>query len=74
MAKTPKRYLLIGKKVLYKFPIDIASKLSAFHAVNWWIMFQPKNGQLFEWTQTLDPLKNIAGSQVTMQLSATHTP
>ena len=32
MAKILKRYLLIRKKVLYKFPIDIASKLSILHA------------------------------------------
>ena len=34
VAKFLKRHLLVGKKVLYKFPNYIASKLSHLHAVN----------------------------------------
>ena len=43
-----KRHLLVGKKVLYKFPNYIASKLSHLHAVNRWFMCHPQNGQLLE--------------------------
>ena len=43
-----KRCFLVGKKVLYKFPNYIASKLSHLHAVNRWFMCQPQNGQLLK--------------------------
>ena len=42
------RWLLVGKKVPYKFPNDIASKLSTLHGANWRFVCQPKNGQFFE--------------------------
>ena len=44
-----KRWLLVGKKVPYKFPNDIISKLSTLHGVNWWFICWPKNGKFFEW-------------------------
>ena len=44
-----KRWLLVGKKVPYKFPNDIASKLLTLHATNWWFICQPQNNQFFEW-------------------------
>ena len=57
MAKIHKRWILVGKEVLYKFPIDIASKLFTFHAVN---------GQFLFWqitqtaiTRTLHPKKPL---------------
>ena len=40
---------LVGKKVLYKFSNDIASKLSNLHAVNRQFMCQPQKDQLLEW-------------------------
>ena len=43
-----KRWLLVGKKVPYKFPNDIASKLSTLHGVNWQFVCRPKNGKFFE--------------------------
>ena len=49
VVKFLKRCLLVGRKVLYKFPNDIASKLSHFHAVNWRFMCHPRNVQLLEW-------------------------
>ena len=39
------RWLLVAKKVPYKFPNNIASKLSILHAVNWWFVCQPKNAE-----------------------------
>ena len=33
------------KKVPYKFPNNIASKLSTLHAINWWFVCQPKNAE-----------------------------
>ena len=39
------RWLLVAKKVPYKFPNNIASKLSTLHAVNWWFVCQPKNAE-----------------------------
>ena len=44
IAQILKRWLLVAKKVPYKFPNNIASKLSTVHAV-----CQLKNGQLLEW-------------------------
>ena len=46
IAKILRRRLLVGKKVIYKFPNDIASKLSNLHAVNQWFMCRHQNGQL----------------------------
>ena len=39
MVKILKRCLLVGKKVLYKSPIDIAPLSSNFHAVNGQFLF-----------------------------------
>ena len=39
MVKTLKRCLLVGKKVLYKSPIDIAPLSSNLHAVNGQFLF-----------------------------------
>ena len=39
------RWLLVAKKVPYKFPNNIASKLSTLHAINWWFVCQPKNAE-----------------------------
>ena len=39
------RWLLVAKKVPYKFPNNIASKLSTLHAVNWLFVCQPKNAE-----------------------------
>ena len=49
LQKFLKRRLLVGKKVLYKFPNYTASKLSHLHAVNRQFMCHPQNGQLLEW-------------------------
>ena len=48
IAEILKRWLLVGKKVPYKFPNDIASKLSTLHGVNRRFVCRPKNGQFFE--------------------------
>ena len=48
IAKILKKWLLVGKKVPYKFPNDIASKLLTLHGTNWWFVCQPKNGQFFK--------------------------
>ena len=42
------RWLLVGKKVPYKFPNDIASKLSTLHGVNQQFVCRPKMANLFE--------------------------
>ena len=39
MVKILKRCLLVGRKVLYKSPIDIAPLSSTLHAVNGWFLF-----------------------------------
>ena len=39
------RWLLVAKKVPYKFLNNIASKLLTLHAVNWWFVCQPKNAE-----------------------------
>ena len=39
------RWPLVAKKVPYKFPNNIASKLLTLHAVNWWFVCQPKNAE-----------------------------
>ena len=39
------RWLLVAKKVPYKFPNNIASKLLTLHAVNWRFECQPKNAE-----------------------------
>ena len=49
IAEILKRWLLVGKKVPYKFPNDIASKLSTLHGVNQQFVCQPKNGKFFKW-------------------------
>ena len=48
IAEILERWLLVGKKVPYKFPNDIASKLSTLHGINQWFVCQPKNGKFFE--------------------------
>ena len=48
IAEIIKRWLLVGKKVPYKFPNDIASKLSTLHGVNRRFVCRPKNGKFFE--------------------------
>ena len=48
IAEILERWLLVGKKVPYKFSNDIASKLSTLHGVNWRFVCRPKNGQFFE--------------------------
>ena len=48
IAEILKRWLLVGKKVPYKFPNDIVSKLLTLHAANWRFVCQPQNGQFFE--------------------------
>ena len=48
IAEILKRWLLVGKKVSYKFPNDIASKLLTLHGTNRRFVCQPKNGQFFE--------------------------
>ena len=40
-----KRWLLVAKKIPYKFPNNIASKLLTLHTVNWWFVCQPKNAE-----------------------------
>ena len=45
ITKILERWLLVAKKVPYKFPNNIASKLSSFHAVNWRFECQPKNAE-----------------------------
>ena len=40
-----KRWLLVAKKVPYKFPNNIASKLLTLHAINWQFVCQPKNAE-----------------------------
>ena len=40
-----KMWLLVAKRVPYKFPNNIASKLSTLHAINWWFVCQPKNAE-----------------------------
>ena len=42
------RWILVGKKVPYKFPNDIALKLLTLHAINRQFVCQPQNGQLLE--------------------------
>ena len=49
IAEILERWLLVGKKVPYKFPNDIASKLSTLHGVNRRFICRPKNGKFFEW-------------------------
>ena len=39
------RWLLVAKKVPYKFPNNIASKLVTLYAVNWLFVCQPKNAE-----------------------------
>ena len=51
IAQILKRWLLVGRKVPYKFPNDIASKLLTLHGANRRFVCQPKNGQFFEWPQ-----------------------
>ena len=48
-----KRWLLVAKKVPYKFPNNIASKLSTLHAINWRFVCQAKNAESFRSTQFL---------------------
>ena len=48
IAEILERWLLVGKKVPYKFPNDIASKLSTLHGVNRRFVCRPKNGKFFE--------------------------
>ena len=48
IAEILERWLLVGKKVPYKFPNDIVSKLLTLHGINRWFVCQPKNGQFFE--------------------------
>ena len=48
IAQILKRWLLVGKKVPYKFPNDITSKLSTLHGINQWFVCRPKNGNFFE--------------------------
>ena len=45
IAQILERWLLVAKKVPYKFPNNIASKLLTLHAVNWWFVCQPKNAE-----------------------------
>ena len=45
IAQILERWLLVAKKVPYKFPNNIASKLSTLHAVNWLFVCQPKNAE-----------------------------
>ena len=45
IAQILERWLLVAKKVPYKFTNNIASKLSTLHAVNWWFVCQPKNAE-----------------------------
>ena len=45
IAEILKRWFLVGKKVPYKFPNDIASKLSTLHGVSRRFVCQPKNGK-----------------------------
>ena len=45
IAEILERWLLVGKKVPYKFPNDIASKLSTLHGINRRFVCQPKNGK-----------------------------
>ena len=45
IAQILERWLLVAKKVPYKFPNNIASKLSTLHAVNWWFVCQHKNAE-----------------------------
>ena len=45
IAEILERWLLVGKKVPYKFPNDIASKLSTLHGVNRRFVCRPKNGK-----------------------------
>ena len=45
IAEILERCLLVAKKVLYKFPNDIAWKLSTLHGANWWFVCQPKNAE-----------------------------
>ena len=40
-----KRWLLVAKKVPYKFPNNIASNLLTLHAINWQFVCQPKNAE-----------------------------
>ena len=49
IAEILERWLLVGRKVPYKFPNDIASKLSTLHGVNRRFVCRPKNGKFFEW-------------------------
>ena len=49
IAEILERWLLVGKKVPYEFPNDIASKLLTFHAINQQFVCWLKNGQFFEW-------------------------
>ena len=45
ITKILESWLLVAKKVCYKFPNNIASKLSSFIAVNWRFECQPKNAE-----------------------------
>ena len=45
IAQNLKRWLLVAKKVPYKFPNNIASKLLTLHAVNWRFVCKPKNAE-----------------------------
>ena len=49
IAQILKRWLLVGKKVPYKFSNDIQSKLSTLHGVNQQFVCRAKNGKFFEW-------------------------
>ena len=42
MAKFSKSHLFVGKKVLYKLPIDIVSLSLTLHAINGQFICQPK--------------------------------
>ena len=58
MVKIVKRYLLVGKKVLYKSPIDIGPLSSNLHAANGQFLFwrNYSNGYISE---TGPPQKNF---------------
>ena len=49
IAQILERWLLVGKKVPYKFPNNIASKLLTLHGVNRRFVYWAKNGQFFKW-------------------------
>ena len=45
---------MVGKKIPYKFPNDIASKFFTLLAINRQFVCQPKNGQLLKWPKLED--------------------